>query len=230
MKDKRWQRLPYYILYAPFAPILAYMWLNRHKINTCMDNGGFYNSSKYKYLSALPKEWIPRTQLNGFNTLNFPLVVKPDNGQRGKGVQLIAGPTNLSIKTDWLFQEYCTLPKECGIFYVDGKITSVTGKIFKEGQPIGSHNLGTTFINENGRINPRLTSAIRTIADTLPGFQYGRMDIKFNTWEELQQLLNFKVIEINGLNSELTHIYHPGYSLLKAYKEIFINYKKLLAL
>ncbi len=230
MKDKRWQRLPYYILYAPFAPILAYMWLNRHKINTCMDNGGFYNSSKYKYLKLLPQAWYPQTQLNGFNQLIFPLIVKPDNGMRGKGVQMMTEPINLSNKVDWLFQEYSALPNECGVFYVNGEITSLISKVFKEGQPIGSHNLGTTFIDERKRITPELTKAIERIAAYLPEFTYGRMDIKFNTWEELENLENFKIIEINGLNSELTHIYHPGYSLLKAYKEIFINYRKLLTL
>ena len=32
---------------------------------------------------------------------------------------------------------------------------------------------------------------------------------------------DFKIIEVNGVNSEPAHIYEPSYSLLKAYRDIF---------
>ena len=55
----------------------------------------------------------------------------------------------------------------------------------------------------------------------MPGFFYGRFDIKFKSWESLQTGEDFKITEVNGVNSEPTHIYEPSYSLLKAYRDIF---------
>jgi hypothetical protein len=52
------------------------------------------------------------------------------------------------------------------------------------------------------------------------GFYFGRLDIRYNDWEELKQGKNFSVIEVNGAGSEPTHIYDPAHSLFFAWKEI----------
>jgi len=35
----------------------------------------------------------------------------------------------------------------------------------------------------------------------------------------------FKIIEINGVNAEPTHIYDPNHTLAKAYRDIFFHMK-----
>jgi hypothetical protein len=90
---------------------------------------------------------------------------------------------------------------------------------------IGSHTLGSKFEDASQKISPALTKAINTIVEQLPGFYFGRLDIRFASWSELEQLQNFKIIEINGAGSEPTHIYDSKHSLLFAWKEITKHWK-----
>ena len=59
------------------------------------------------------------------------------------------------------------------------------------------------------------------------GFYYGRLDIRYNTWEELKEGKNFSVIEINGAGAEPTHMYDPKHSLFFAWREIIRHWKIL---
>jgi len=68
-------------------------------------------------------------------------------------------------------------------------------------EPIGSHNLGTEFRDARIRISPELTTLLKQWSDQLLGFYYGRFDIKFKSWEALQKGEDFKIIEVNGVNS-----------------------------
>ena len=62
-------------------------------------------------------------------------------------------------------------------------------------------------------------------ADQLPGFYYGRFDVKYKDWDSLLAGKDFSLMEINGVNAEPTHIYQPGYGLFKAYRDIFSHMK-----
>ena len=86
---------------------------------------------------------------------------------------------------------------------------------------IGNHSKGTQFINGNHLISVELENAIDSIFKQIPNWYYGRLDLKYNTFEELIQLEKFKIIEINGIISEPTHIYDPEkISYFKALKQI----------
>ena len=54
----------------------------------------------------------------------------------------------------------------------------------------------------------------------IPEFYFGRLDIRYNTWEELCRGENFSIIELNGAGSEPTHIYDPAHSIFFAWTEI----------
>jgi len=54
----------------------------------------------------------------------------------------------------------------------------------------------------------------------IPGFYFGRLDVMYNTIEELECGENFSVVELNGAASEPTHIYDPKHSLFFAWKEL----------
>lgn len=74
---------------------------------------------------------------------------------------------------------------------------------------IGNHCKGTQFINGNHLIDDKLTEALDTFNKKIKGWYYGRLDVKYNTLEELKEGKNFIVLEINGIISEPTHIYDP---------------------
>ena len=93
--------------------------------------------------------------------------------------------------------------------------------------PYGNHARGAKFIDASKRINEALTDTIDKISKQIPGFYFGRMDIRFNTWEELAQGKHFSIIELNGAGSEPTHIYDPKHSIFFAWKEIIHHWNLL---
>ena len=71
---------------------------------------------------------------------------------------------------------------------------------------IGNHSKGTRFINGNHLINEALEEALNKLNHQVNGWFYGRLDVKYNTLEELYQG-KFKILELNGILAEPTHIY-----------------------
>jgi hypothetical protein len=86
--------------------------------------------------------------------------------------------------------------------------------------PYGNHCRGTKFIDASNYITPKLTDTLNTICNQIEGFNYGRMDIMYNTFEELENENNFQIVEINGAISEPTHIYDPNHTLIHGWKEL----------
>lgn len=85
---------------------------------------------------------------------------------------------------------------------------------------IGNHSKGTQFINGNHLISITLENTINAIAKKIPGWYFGRMDLRFHSFEGLEKGENFKILEINGIISEPTHSYDATkgtyFSALKA--------------
>jgi len=91
---------------------------------------------------------------------------------------------------------------------------------------IGNHSKGTQFIDGNHLINSDLISFFDTISKNIHGWYFGRVDIKYNNFEELTKGKNLKIIEINGIISEPTHIYDAEKgSYFKALKGIKNHWK-----
>lgn len=287
---------PFWIFYLPaffYWPILgikAKTLLYFTSINRCMNFGGTFLSSKYGYLKYLPQQYIPvscivnrqmtingiKKQLKSYN-LSYPIIAKPDIGERGKSVLKIQNDTQLSEYFEnasyqtFILQEYIDYPIELGILYyreIDGrgKITSIGlkkfctiigngrstlgkliaknpricgrkkqleekfqnqwDKVLKLGEkiliePIGNHNLGTTFLNGNRTYSREMMQWIDHTASMIPNFDYGRFDLRISDWESFRNKNGIKVLEINGVNSEPIHIYSPKFGLINAYREIF---------
>ena len=95
---------------------------------------------------------------------------------------------------------------------------------------IGNHSKGTQFINGNHLINNRLAYFLDNLNAKIEGWYYGRIDVKYNNFEELLRGENLKIIEVNGIISEPTHIYDPSkgsyYTALNSIK----NHWKLIYL
>ncbi len=86
--------------------------------------------------------------------------------------------------------------------------------------PYGNHARGAKFIDGSYWNSPKLTETINEMCLQISGFYFGRLDIMYNSWEELERGENFSVVELNGAASEPTHIYDPKHSLFFAWKEL----------
>lgn len=93
--------------------------------------------------------------------------------------------------------------------------------------PYGNHARGARFIDLSHLIDAELTNSIDTVCRQVKGFYYGRLDIRYNTWEELRQGKNFSIIELNGAGSEPAHIYDPKHTIFYAWKEIIRHWNIL---
>ncbi len=86
--------------------------------------------------------------------------------------------------------------------------------------PYGNHSRGAKFIDLTHLADDRLVCTIDGLCREIPGFYYGRLDIKYKDWADLCAGRNFSVIELNGAGSEPTHIYDPAHSIFFAWREI----------
>jgi hypothetical protein len=86
--------------------------------------------------------------------------------------------------------------------------------------PYGNHARGAEFLDDSHLITEELTTTIDAICQRIPDFYFGRLDIRYHQWEELERGLHFSIIEVNGAGSEPTHIYDPRHSIFFAWKEI----------
>ena len=214
--------------------------------------------------------------------MSFPLIAKPNIGERGFLVQKINSEEELqkyiyeNSSTDFIIQEFVNYEIELGVLYFRfpdapaGKVSSVTLKEFlnvtgdgrssilelmeknararfqikrlkaKMGEKIfqipqqreeiilefaGNHCLGTKFINGNHLINEKLNTVFDTIAKPINGFYYGRFDLKVKSLDDLYEGKNIKIMELNGVSSDPTHIFDPNSYLLKAYKDLASHWK-----
>jgi hypothetical protein len=300
----RWEFWPPYVFYPPVIAYIAYLGLRFRGLtlftaaNPAMPAGGFVGESKHEILehlkgagSCLPSSTLLREgpledraeQAEAFmqnHQFSFPVVLKPDAGQRGSGVAVVRssqqlheylGRTSLPI----IVQEHVP-GREFGVFYVRypdqkrGRIFSVTEKrmpvVVGDGSrtleelileddravcmsdfylrnnskrahdvpaagekvqlvEIGTHCRGAIFLDGSYAITPALEETIDRIASTFDGFFFGRFDIRVPTVEDVMAGKNLKVIELNGVTSEATHIYDPKLSLIDAYRVLFEQWR-----
>lgn len=86
--------------------------------------------------------------------------------------------------------------------------------------PYGNHARGAKFLDGSHWITEKLEDTINEMCLQIPGFFFGRMDVMYNSFQELENGKNFAVVELNGAASEPTHIYDPRHSLFFAWKEL----------
>ena len=87
-------------------------------------------------------------------------------------------------------------------------------KVYQKGKKIvlteiGNHSKGTQFLNGNHLIDNNLENFMDNLCAQIEGWYYGRLDIKFKDYESLLKGKDFKILEVNGIISEPTHIYDP---------------------
>jgi len=297
----RWEFWPWRIVYIPvavywfFLAIRARGWVFFCAANPCMRFGGLLAYSKSKINQLVPEKYLPKTAYlqDGVSVgdavksieqqgLCYPLIVKPDIGERGFGVKIVQNEDELksALRASGglkLVQEYADFPMELGVMYSrhpkeeTGKVTSIVIKdlpkvigdgkstlqqlilanlrtrlsyhvherrlghrfdeVPKEGEEIqvvriGNHMLGTTFNDGNHLIDDELAKVFDVLAKQIPGFYIGRFDLRTASIQELKKD-NFVVLEVNGVNSEPCHIFHPDSSIFPAWRDLFKHWKRI---
>jgi len=94
-------------------------------------------------------------------------------------------------------------------------------------EPIGNHSRGTCFLDGNHLKSETLNAIFDNMSNQMPNVYYGRFDIKYNTWGELLEGKNFKILELNGVASEPIHIYDKNVPVFEKYKSFYSLWKKL---
>ncbi len=298
----RWEFWPPWLFYPPVVAYCVWLGIRFRNLlafasaNPGIPYSGFIGESKASILNMLPSEWVaefmkiegvtPQKGLTlvhsfmGSRGLEYPVVLKPDVGERGRGVVLAHSDSDIlsyfgATEVATIIQRFIPGP-EFGVFFYrnpdtgQGKIFSITDKYFptvsgdghrtlqelildddravtmhrtyarinrsrlfsvpEEGDVvelahIGTHSRGAVFLDGTQLINPELETAFLRIADSFDGFHFGRFDVRASSRETFLAGTDFKVIELNGVTSEATHIYHPGSSLLSAYRVLFAQWE-----
>ena len=291
-----WEFWPPWAVYLPLLPWLAWLAL-RHRgltvftaANPGIEAGGFIGESKTAILDQLEPAAVaayckidaalpPAERLAAVRrflaerSLALPVVIKPDVGERGRGVAIVRDDDQLrrvveSMDRDCLIQEHVAGP-ELGVFYArrpgdeSGRIFSITDKrlprVLGDGAAtleqlilrderamrmapthldrlageldrvpaageevrlveVGTHRLGAVFLDGERWRTPALERAVEEISRSFPDFYFGRYDLRAPSFEAFQRGEGIRVVELNGVTSEATHIYDPGNSLLDAWR------------
>ncbi|MCD8534651.1 MAG: DedA family protein [Verrucomicrobia bacterium] len=303
-KCLRWEFWPGWIIYTPcfFYYLLLAIRFRSLTLPTIanpgMENGGFIGESKSQILRSiantgtpahLPFDLIPEGDnlesrfgiLQAWmlrDCVDWPVILKPDLGQRGMGVRLAQSADHAreyllqNPHSNIICQQTATGQREAGIFYIripghsQGHIFAATEKIFPHlvgngvdpirkliwshprarfqykvffkrfanqlddipaaGQSIplvfaGNHAQGALFLDGQRWITPELTQSIDSLSQSIPGFHFGRFDIRFENEIDLMLGRGYQIIELNGASSEATNIYDPQHSIWFAWRTLF---------
>lgn len=81
---------------------------------------------------------------------------------------------------------------------------------------VGNHCRGSLFTDARELKTEALSDAVDAISQRYPGFYFGRYDVRVPDVESLRRGTAIKILELNGVGAEVTHIYQPGYPFFLA--------------
>ncbi len=296
LRIRHWEFWPMWAFYPPLALYILWQGLRRGSltaftaINPAMPLGGLLGESKSDILDglagigdALPA-WrrLPPgspegrvSAVRGFledRNLDYPVVLKPDTGERGRGVAVARSEADAAAFFERtpgpaLAQEY-VVGEEYGVFWArhpgrpDGHVFSITHKVrptvtgdgastlerlildderavaithvYRREHPeaatripaageeielteVGAHSRGTIFLDANDLHTPELEQAMNAICTAYDRFDFGRLDVRAPSAEALRRGEGLRVLEVNGVTSEATHMYDPRYGFFAAH-------------
>ncbi|MEQ9167968.1 MAG: hypothetical protein RLO12_17035 [Fulvivirga sp.] len=138
---RNWEYWPFLVVYWPV--FIYWIWLSLRArsllyftaSNPGIENGGMLGESKIKILNEIDDSLTPSTIFIKLGTSaeevarqvqtsfkSYPIICKPDVGERGWKVEKIKGEKELkayhqNISVDYIIQEFLTEPMEMGVFY-----------------------------------------------------------------------------------------------------------------
>lgn len=298
-RARRWEFWPAWLFYIPI--VLWILWLGlRYRnptaftaANPALDNGGVVGERKHQALMPLQlnapdlvaafmlieAEAVDQRiaqALDFARDAGWPIVLKPDVGQRGRGVFIArdeaAARDYLSRFDGAVIAQQYIGGEEFGVFIARHpgagtvEILSIVHKTFPvvvgdgvsslrelimqhsrarllaptlfdrwsrqlgsvlaagERVPlveIGSHCRGSLFLDGSALSTPALISTLTRLSDAVPGYDFGRIDLRVPSAGHLQAGERLRVLELNGVTAESAHIYQPGTPLLEGYRAMF---------
>lgn len=160
IKIFRFEFWPWKVFYAPLLPYYLFLSAKCRSltfpsvVNTCLQNGGFFEENKKEILTRIPEEYLPKSfYIEGdtdFPYINsqmqnrdmvYPVIAKPLDEQRGKNVEIISNESELlkyylKVSKAFVIQEFVQFPIELAILYSHlpnekkGIVSSITIKEF----------------------------------------------------------------------------------------------------
>ena len=91
----------------------------------------------------------------------------------------------------------------------------------------GSHSRGAIFRDGTHLVTPAMQARFDEISKRIPEFYFGRFDIRFEEFTQVQAGHGFTAVEVNGAGAESTHIWDRRVSLFKAWGDLMKQYKLL---
>jgi hypothetical protein len=91
----------------------------------------------------------------------------------------------------------------------------------------GSHSRGAIFRNGTHLVTPQMEARFDAIAKALPEFHFGRFDVRFEEFTQLQAGRGFTIVEVNGAGAESTHIWDRSTGLIEAWRALMRQYRWL---
>ena len=298
-RTSRWEFWPSWLYYAPIVVWILWLGLKHRSpmaftaANPGLEAGGMVGEKKHQALAPLQDNapdlaatfsLITAVDASGrfaqastfIETQGLPLVLKPDVGQRGRGVFVARTTVQVSeylsrFAGSVIVQKHIE-GEEFGIFVArmpgqalpqvlsivhktfpcvtgdgvqtlkqlilsDARAKLISNLLFKRwatelsrvpaaGETIklveiGAHCRGSLFLDACEHATPELTATLARLLDAVPGYAFGRMDIRVPSISELRLGQGIKVLELNGVSAESAHIYHPGTPLLDGYRAMF---------
>lgn len=232
---RHWEYWPFAVVYLPV--FIYHIWLSIKArslfffsaSNPCIETGGLLGESKAAILQRISAEFKPETIVCPASTpidtvlkqlvshrLTYPLIAKPDVGERGWRVERLEHRDDLvnylqSSPVDFLLQEYVDEPLELGVFYyrfpgqAQGVVSSIVQKEFLTVRGNG-RNCVEELIMQNERAILQLPTLQR---------KYGRRLHEIPTAGEIVTLVTIgnhckgtKFLNANHLiTSELTRVF-----------------------
>jgi hypothetical protein len=90
---------------------------------------------------------------------------------------------------------------------------------------IGNHCRGTIFLDGSDLCTPALEAALDEVARGYTGFAFGRFDLRAESAEALRAGRGFKIMEVNGVTSECTHIYDPKHHAFHGWRTLCAQWR-----
>ncbi len=91
----------------------------------------------------------------------------------------------------------------------------------------GSHSRGAIFRNGTHLVTPEMEACFDAIAKRLPEFHFGRFDVRFEDFAQVQRGRSFTILEVNGAGAESTHIWDRQTTLPQAWRALMRQYRWL---
>jgi hypothetical protein len=307
-RARRWEFWPSWLYYGPI--VLWILWLGiKHRspmaftaANPALEAGGMVGEKKHQALAPLQKnapdlaatfvliratDDLTRIQLalQFAQVQGMPLVLKPDVGQRGRGVFVARSEAEIRdyltrFKGDVIAQRYVD-GEEFGVFVARApneaapQILSIVHKTFPSvtgdgqqtlralilGDPraklisallftrwaselervpaageaiklveIGAHCRGSLFLDAGEHATPELVVTLTRLLNAVPGYAFGRMDLRVPTVAHFRRGEGLQVLELNGVSAESAHIYHPDTPLMDGYRAMFRQWSTAFAI